>query len=103
MRLTLLHYIIASLRYLGSDSETRRRSAADFVRALCTYFEAQLVEIFGGHVSNLLSDYATDRVRNWAQKDVVFCLVGALATRGETAQHGATKVSQLVIVICDTD
>lgn len=38
----------------GSDSDTRRRTAADLVRALTEKFEAQVTEMFTGYVGTLL-------------------------------------------------
>lgn len=38
----------------GSDSDTRRRTAADLVRALTEKFEAQVTEMFTGYVGKLL-------------------------------------------------
>lgn len=38
----------------GGDSDTRRRAAADLVRALTDTFEAQVTELFTGYVGALL-------------------------------------------------
>uniref|UniRef100_A0A914URF2 Exportin-2 n=1 Tax=Plectus sambesii TaxID=2011161 RepID=A0A914URF2_9BILA len=80
----------------GSDVDTRRRSAADFVRGLCRFFESQVMAIFGTHIQQLLAEYSANPSGEWVKKDAVYCLVGALAKRGETAQFGATKTSELV-------
>lgn len=41
----------------GSDVDTRRRAAADFVRALCRFFESQLITIFSGYIQSLFEQY----------------------------------------------
>lgn len=92
----LLSSKVSNSCVLGSDVDTRRRSAADFVRGLCRFFESQVMEIFGSHIQQLLGEYAANPSTEWIKKDAVFCLVGALAKRGETAQFGATKTSELV-------
>lgn len=38
----------------GGDSDTRRRAAADLVRALTDSFEAQVTQLFTGYVGALL-------------------------------------------------
>ena len=38
----------------GSDSDTRRRAAADLVRSLAEQFEGQVAELFTGYVAQLL-------------------------------------------------
>lgn len=58
------------LKRLGSDVETRRRAAADFVRALCKQFEAQVVDIFRQYIQQLLGMYASDKKDNWRYKEV---------------------------------
>jgi hypothetical protein len=42
------------LRSEGGDSDTRRRAAADLVRALTDTFEAQVTQLFTGYVGALL-------------------------------------------------
>lgn len=38
----------------GSDSDTRRRAASDFVRALCEPFETQLTQLFGEYIGQYM-------------------------------------------------
>jgi exportin-2 (importin alpha re-exporter) len=42
----------------GSDSDTRRRAAADLVRALTGRFEREVTELCAGYVNALLAEYA---------------------------------------------
>ena len=41
----------------GSDSDTRRRAATDFVRSLSEQFEQQLTALFGEYVQAYLAVY----------------------------------------------
>lgn len=75
----------------GTDSGTRRRGAIDLVRGLCRRFENALVPILSEAVSSFLSDPS-----NWMKRDVVYCLVTAMASRTETARSGATSTSPLI-------
>lgn len=45
---------LVTRRSEGGDSDTRRRAAADLVRALTDTFEAQVTELFTGYVGALL-------------------------------------------------
>jgi len=45
-------YIRADIE--GSDAETRRRSASDFVRALCKVKEQSVSAIFSAYLGNLI-------------------------------------------------
>lgn len=38
----------------GSDADTRRRAAADLLRALSEKYEAQVTQLMGGYVTRLL-------------------------------------------------
>ncbi|KAK0395016.1 hypothetical protein QR680_001065 [Steinernema hermaphroditum] len=82
----------------GSDFETRRRGASDFVRALCKNFEAEVFPILGGIITNFLAEYQANPVANWRQKDVIYCLVTAMASKGSTHKHGVVSTSNLVNV-----
>lgn len=81
---------------LGLDSETRRRGAADFVRALTKHFEQRVFTILSSSVNSYLNDYSQNPANEWAKKDVVYFLVSALASKATTVKHGATATSQLI-------
>ncbi|VDK60393.1 unnamed protein product [Anisakis simplex] len=83
----------------GSDIDTRRRGASDFVRALCRRFEAQVTGILSAVITAFLAEYTQDRAGNWLKKDVIYCLVTAMATKAETSRFGATSTSDLVNVV----
>jgi exportin-2 (importin alpha re-exporter) len=81
----------------GSDSETRRRAASDFLKQLSDQFEGSVTEIVMTHVSKLLQDYSTRPADNWRSKDTAMNLFYATAAKGvATSTHGVTKVNSLV-------
>lgn len=82
--------------YLGSDIDTRRRGASDFVRALCRRFEGPVTGILSNVITSFLEECARDLSASWLKKDVIYCLVTAIATKTETARFGATSTSDLV-------
>ena len=80
----------------GSDSETRRRCAADFVRTLVDRFPAETTQIVTQYINTLLAQYAADPAGQWATKNCALYMVMALAVRGKTLAAGATTVNELV-------
>lgn len=76
----------------GSDNDTRRRAAAELLRALVDKFPQETTTICGGYITALLQEAA----RDWRAKDAAMQLVTALAVKGKTAAAGATSVNQLV-------
>eukprot|EP01027_Heterolobosea_sp_BB2_P009671 GEZU01014244.1.p1 GENE.GEZU01014244.1~~GEZU01014244.1.p1 ORF type:complete len:683 (-),score=211.25 GEZU01014244.1:922-2970(-) len=82
----------------GSDVDTRRRSASEFVKGLCTYYEQQVTQIFSGYVGAMLQEYAANPSANWKAKDAAIYLVTAIAVKAKTAAAGTTAVNQLVDV-----
>ena len=95
----------------GTDVGTRRRGAIDLVRALCRRFETQLFQILVqvqylvslSRISFVLLLQIIGELRNagnWKKLDVVYCLVTAMAAKGETARAGAITTSQLVRLSC---
>ncbi|TMS34702.1 hypothetical protein L596_002239 [Steinernema carpocapsae] len=93
-----------SIEYLnrdleGSDFETRRRGASDFVRALCKNFEAQVFPVLANIIMKFLNEYQGSPTQCWRQKDVFYCLVTAMASKGSTQRHGVVSTSNLVNVV----
>uniref|UniRef100_A0A915DYI5 Exportin-2 n=1 Tax=Ditylenchus dipsaci TaxID=166011 RepID=A0A915DYI5_9BILA len=82
----------------GSDAETRRRGATDFVRALCKQFEQQIFPILSRAIGTFLNEYQQNPDQNFVKKDVVYYLVTAMASKATTARYGATSTSQLINV-----
>ena len=91
-----LDYIRRDLE--GSDSDTRRRSASDFVRGLMEYFERNVTLIVNDYISHYLAEYAKNPGANWRAKDTALFLFSAIAIKSSTAKGGVTSTNLLVDV-----
>lgn len=81
----------------GSDSETRRRAASDFMRELSDQFEASVTTIGMKFVTQLLQDYKTSPSEHWRAKDTAVNLYYAIAAKGvSTTSQGVTRVNAQV-------
>ncbi|RCH88978.1 importin-alpha export receptor, partial [Rhizopus stolonifer] len=83
----------------GSDTDTRRRSAADFIRGLMERFETQVTKIMSDYVFRYLQNYSINPKANWKDKNTAIFLLVAIATRSATSQQGVTKTNDLVDVV----
>ena len=84
----------------GSDSDTRRRAATDFLRQLMTRFEKMVSEVVSRYLEHYLSDYAKDPKANWKSKDTAVYLYSSVAAKGTvTASQGVKSTSNSVNVI----
>ena len=91
-----LDYIRRDLE--GSDSDTRRRSASDFVRGLMDYFEKNVTLIVQDYINHYLAEYSKNPVQNWRSKDTALFLFSAIAIKSSTGQQGVTSTNILVDV-----
>ena len=83
----------------GSDSETRRRAATDFLRRLGEKFEASVTGVVLQYTEHYLADYAKDPSENWKSKDTATYLFSAIAAKGvATVSHGVTTINPLVSI-----
>lgn len=83
----------------GSDSETRRRAATDFLRRLAEKFEAAVTNVVVQYSKHYLAEYAKDPASNWKSKDTATYLFSAIAAKGvATASHGVTTTNPLVSI-----
>ncbi|KAJ5936811.1 hypothetical protein N7466_003261 [Penicillium verhagenii] len=83
----------------GSDSETRRRAATDFLRRLAEKFEESVTKVVLKYTEHYLSEYAKDPASNWKSKDTAIYLYSAVAAKGvATASHGVTATNSLVSI-----
>ncbi|KAL2414776.1 Importin alpha re-exporter [Exophiala dermatitidis] len=81
----------------GSDSETRRRAAGDFLRQLSDQFEQSVTGIAMTYVQKCVQDFAGNPQENWRAKDTAVSLFHAIAAKGATTStHGVTKTNSLV-------
>ncbi|KAJ5778914.1 hypothetical protein N7457_006634 [Penicillium paradoxum] len=82
----------------GSDSETRRRAATDFLRKLAEKFEESVTGVVLKYTQHYLAEYAKDS-SNWRAKDTATYLYSAIAAKGTaTSSHGVTATNQLVSI-----
>lgn len=82
----------------GSDSETRRRAATDFLRKLAENFEEPVTRVVLKYTEHYLAEYAKDS-SNWKAKDTATYLYSAVAAKGTaTISHGVTATNQLVSI-----
>ncbi|KAG9304522.1 hypothetical protein G9A89_020086 [Geosiphon pyriformis] len=82
----------------GSDSDTRRRAATDFVRGLMILYLQQITQIIGSYITHYLQRYKENPAL-WKEKDTAIYLLTSIA-----AQGSATKVSndiRKLVAICD--
>lgn len=83
----------------GSDSETRRRAATDFLRRLAENFEESVTTVVLKYVEHYLAEYAKDPASNWKAKDTATYLYSAVAAKGvATASHGVTATNSRVSI-----
>ncbi|CAI2184350.1 8284_t:CDS:10 [Funneliformis geosporum] len=82
----------------GSDGDTRRRAASDFVRSLMTYFQKDITNIIWTYINKYLQRYIEDQ-RNWKDKDAAIYLLTSIAAPGSTTKHGITAVNEDVDVV----
>eukprot|EP00210_Caulerpa_lentillifera_P007259 g6945.t1 len=80
----------------GSDSDTRRRAAADLVRTLAEPFPNEVTRLCTSYIGSLLESYHQNPVANIYDKDCAIFMVVALAVKGKTVSQGATSINSLV-------
>jgi exportin-2 (importin alpha re-exporter) len=84
----------------GSDEDTRRRAATNFLKKLMEQFEKPVTEVVTRYVNHFLADYAKDKGANWRSKDTAVHLFSSIAAKGTaTAAKGVLSVNPNVNVI----
>ena len=80
----------------GSDTDSRRRSATDFLRKLQEKFEAPVTSV----VDNYINHYLAQGQSDWKAKDTAVYLFLSIAAKGAiTAAQGVKTVNPLVNVV----
>ena len=80
----------------GSDTDSRRRAATDFLRKLLENFEMTVTQVVFKYINHYLTLGKTD----WKAKDTAVYLFLAIAAKGAvTAAHGVKTVNSFVNVI----
>lgn len=83
----------------GSDSDTRRRAATDFLKQLNGNFEASVTKTVLQYIEHHLNEFAKSPQANWKAKDTATYLFIAIAAKGvATASHGVTAVNSLISI-----
>ena len=84
----------------GSDSDTRRRAATDFLRQLLARFERMVSNVVLRYIQHYLSEYASAPSSRWRSKDTAIYLYSSIAARGTiTASQGVTSTNDFANVI----
>lgn len=84
----------------GSDSDTRRRAATDFLQQLLAQFQKLVTDVVLRYVNHYLSDYSKNPSANWKSKDTAVYLFSAIAAKGSvTASQGVKSINELVNVL----
>ncbi|KAI0124261.1 CAS/CSE protein [Xylariales sp. AK1849] len=80
----------------GSDTDSRRRAATDFLRTLQEKFETLVTGVAGKYINHYLEQGKT----NWKDKDTAVSLFLSIAAKGAvTAGQGVKTVNSLVNVV----
>ncbi|RWA09960.1 hypothetical protein EKO27_g5134 [Xylaria grammica] len=80
----------------GSDTDSRRRAATDFLRQLQGKFEQLVTSVTGRYINHYLEQGKS----NWKDKDTAISLFLSIAAKGAvTASHGVKTVNELLNVV----
>ncbi|CAG8478060.1 8971_t:CDS:10 [Ambispora gerdemannii] len=82
----------------GSDSDTRRRAATDFVRGLMILYLQPITQIVNNYIGAYLQRYK-ENPSLWKDKDTAIYLLTSIAAQGTATKHGVTQVNMLLDVV----
>ena len=80
----------------GSDTETRRRQAMDFVKVLCNAFEEKITAGMLHYSNLLLEEYQKNPSSNFMSKDASMHCILATTVKGSSAMSGAVILNSRV-------
>lgn len=84
----------------GSDSDTRRKAATDFLRQLMSKFESMVSTVVFRYIDYYMADYARNPSANWKSKDTAVYLYSSIAAKGTiTASQGVTSTNDFANVV----
>ncbi|KAN0103021.1 Cse1 domain containing protein [Hyaloscypha variabilis] len=84
----------------GSDADTRRRAATDFLRKLLEKFERLVTDVVGRYITHYLAAFTRDPSSEWKSKDTAVYLFSAIAAKGViTTTHGVKTTNSSVDVV----
>lgn len=94
-----LEWIRREFALEGGDTDTRRRAASAFSRALLEQFSDQTTSIISRYITQYLQKYQEDTSKNWRYKDTAVYLLTSIASTSSTAAHGVSSTNALVDVV----
>ena len=84
----------------GSDNDTRRRAATDFLRQLLAQLKDLVAKIVFRHTDHYLIQYSQNPQLNWKAKDTAIYLYSSIAAQGTvTTSHGVKSVHDFANVL----
>ena len=83
----------------GSDNDTRRRAATDFLRQLMEQFEKSVTEVVSKYINHYLQEYNKNPQDNWRCNDTALYLFTSIAVKGTVSSIGVTSTNLLVDVM----
>ncbi|KAL8674355.1 MAG: hypothetical protein Q9168_001215 [Polycauliona sp. 1 TL-2023] len=84
----------------GSDNDTRRRAATDFLQQLLAQFQKLVTDVVLRYINHYLSEYSRNPSVNWKSKDTAVYLFSSIAAKGAvTASQGVKSVNELVNIL----
>ena len=84
----------------GSDDDTRRRAATNFLKKLMEQFEKPVTDVVMRYVEHFLAEYSKDQKNNWKAKDTAVHLFSSIAAKGTaTAAKGVLSVNPHINVL----
>lgn len=83
----------------GSDNDTRRRAATDFLRELTTKLESRITTMVMSYIDEYLAEYAADPVNNWRYKNTASYLFAAIAAKGNVTSAGVSTTNLMIDVV----
>ena len=84
----------------GSDNDTRRRAATDFLRQLISQFEKLVAKVVFTYIDHYISEYSKNPKTNWKSKDTAVYLYSSVAAKSAiTASQGVKITNDFVNVV----
>jgi exportin-2 (importin alpha re-exporter) len=84
----------------GSDADTRRRAATDFLRRLLENFEELVTNVVSRYITHYLGAFSQNPNSEWKSKDTAVYLFSAIAAKGTiTSAQGVKTTNSLVDVV----
>ena len=84
----------------GSDNDTRRRAATDFLRGLMAQYERLVTDVVFKYINHFLDEYSKDPAKQWKSKDTAVYLFSSIAATGTvTASQGVKTTNPNVNVL----